>query len=295
MRTRSNPPVRHEPVSFDSDGLRLSGVLVRPAERPGPHPAVVLSHGWSGAVNHRVLPLAEGLAAAGYLSVALDHRGFGGSEGTRARSDPAEQVRDVSAAVTWLAARDDVDASAIGVGGASFGGAIAVAAAARDDRLRACVAIVPVGDGARWLAGLHGEDSWPMLHQWARSQPTERVPLSVMMPLPPSPAATAEAALIAEAQPAGYPLENLLLAAAFSPESEAAAIAPRALCVIGTADDSVVPVAHAERVHALAGEPKELHVLPSGDHGGPLGPLVATTTALVVAFLDRHLSSRVPA
>ncbi|MFD2351165.1 hypothetical protein ACFSTC_20290 [Nonomuraea ferruginea] len=35
--------------------------------------------------------------------LALDHRGFGRSEGARLRCDPYEQVRDVSNAATYLA------------------------------------------------------------------------------------------------------------------------------------------------------------------------------------------------
>ncbi|WP_425565898.1 alpha/beta hydrolase [Pseudonocardia ailaonensis] len=279
----------HDIVHLESDGLRLQGVLVTPAGFSGPRPAVVMSHGWSGAVNHRVLPLADLLARAGYVSLALDHRGFGGSEGVRGRSEPAEQARDVSAAARWLAGRDDVDGTAIGVLGASFGGAIAIASAARDDFLRACVAIVPVGDGERWLSGLHG-DAWAGLRTRAEADPAARVELPSMMPMPDTEPARAEAELMRQAQPAGYPLENALLAAAFSPESESAAIAPRALCVIATEDDSVVPVEQAKRVHAAAGEPKELHLLPQGDHGGPLGPLVETTAEIVLAFFDRHLA-----
>ena len=288
----SHAAVPHDTVHLDSDGLSLQGVLVRPdpATHPGPRPALVLSHGWSGAVNFRVLPLADLLAAAGYVSLALDHRGFGGSDGVRGRSEPAEQARDVSAAAAWLATRDDVDGDALGVLGASFGGAVAIASAARDERLRACVAIVPVGDGDGWLAGLHGTEAWAALRARAEADPDERVPLPVMMPMPDTAPARAEAEIMAQAQPAGYPLENALLAAAFSPASEAGAISPRALCVIATADDSIVPADQAARIGAAAGEPKELHVLPEGDHGGPLGPLVETTATIVLSFLDRHLS-----
>jgi uncharacterized protein len=124
------PPVRTETVHFYSDGWRLQGVLVAPgspcASRPvvpaAPWPALVCSHGWSGAVNFRVLPLAARLAQAGYPTLVIDHRGFGGSEGPRARCDPREQVRDMSAAATYLAQRPDVDATALAAIGASFGG-----------------------------------------------------------------------------------------------------------------------------------------------------------------------------
>jgi len=40
---------------------------------------------------------------------------------------------------------------------------------------------------------------------------------------------------------------------------------PRVLYLHGAADD-VVPLAHAERLHAASPEPKRLHVFPGGDH-----------------------------
>jgi len=295
------PPVRTETVHFYSDGWRLQGVLVAPGVPcasgkvvpPAPWPALVCSHGWSGAVNFRVLPLAARLARAGYLMLVIDHRGFGGSEGPRARCDPREQVRDMSAAATYLAQRPDVDAAALGAIGASFGGAIAIAAAAADQRFMACVAIVALGSGRRWLRELHGEARWAGLTERLAADEVarvltgvgERVELSVLMPLPPSPAAEAEADLVRRAYPGGYPLENAGLALDFAPEDAAAKIAPRALCLITTADDAVIPASHSRAIHARAGEPKVLHVLPEGNHGGPLGPLVDTTAELTAAFL----------
>ncbi|MEV0750783.1 alpha/beta fold hydrolase [Streptosporangium sp. NPDC050280] len=320
LNLSGGPEVDAEIVHFQSDGLRLRGVLVTPRERAGAVPALVASHGWSGAVNFRVLPLAGRLAQRGYAVLAIDHRGFGDSEGARLRCDPAEQVRDVSAAATYLAGRPEIDGSALGVMGASFGGAIAVAAAAADERLKACLSLVPLADGRRWLEELHGADLPALLArlerddaerarngsggddaegartgsgegdaEGARTGAGERVPLSVLMPLPPSPALDAEAAFIRSVYPEGYPLENARLALDFSPESLAPAIAPRALCLITPVDDTVISADHSRAVYARAGEPKELHLPPEGGHGGPMGPLVDTTAEIAGAFLDKHL------
>ena len=149
-------------VSFYSDGVRLSGVLVE-AGRASRRPALIYSHGWSGAVNDRVLPLMRKLAPEGCVGLAIDHRGFAGSDGPRARCDPREQARDVRNAVSYMLGRDDIDAARIVVVGASFGGAIAVAAGAEDERVAAVVAIVAIGDVGRWLRGLHGAERWDEL------------------------------------------------------------------------------------------------------------------------------------
>jgi pimeloyl-ACP methyl ester carboxylesterase len=199
----------------------------------------------------------------------------------------------MSAAATYLAARPDVDGSALGAIGASFGGGIAIAAAAADQRFMACVAIVALGSGPRWLRELNGEAGWAALTERLAANDValvltgvgERVEFSELMPLPPSPAAEAEADLIRRAYPDGYPAENAVLATDFAPEDEAAKIAPRAVCLITTADDSVIPASHSRAIHARAGEPKVVHVLPTGNHGGPLGPLVDTTAELTAAFL----------
>jgi len=81
-------------VQFYSDGLRLAGVLFLP-EDPGPHPGVVLCHGFTG-IKEFILPeYACRFAAAGYAALTFDYRGFGESEGPRWRLIPWEQVTDI--------------------------------------------------------------------------------------------------------------------------------------------------------------------------------------------------------
>lgn len=286
-----------EQVTFWSDGHRIAGTLVRPASAERPTPGVVISHGWSGAVNERVFPLARRLAAAGHAVLCIDHRGFGGSDGERARCDPAGQVRDLSNALTFLGSEPLVDASALGVIGVSFGGAIAIAAGAADPRARATVSIVGIGDAGRWLRSLRPSGIWAHLeHRMAEDQVAivrtgarARVDFSELMPLPPSQAVDDELAIMRAKYPEGYPLENLHLAAGFRPEEVVDRIAPRAVLLLTCADDSVVPASDSAGMYDRAGEPKELEVFPEGNHGGPLGPLVDRTAAVVGDFLDRHL------
>ncbi len=283
-------------VHFYSDGLSLRGVLISPGTA-GPHPALIYSHGWGGAVNDRVLPLMGLLAEAGYLGLAIDHRGFAGSEGIRGRCDPFEQIRDVSNAVTYLGTRDDVEGDSIAVLGASFGGAIAIAAAAADSRLRAAVSMVGVGDAGRWLRDLRPFYAWYELQQRIRADAVarattgigERVDFSVLLPGPfPIPPDDPTRVMY----PEGYPLENIELAMRFRPESMIASIAPRAVCLIGCADDTVVPASETESLYARASEPRQLTVFPVGNHGGPMGPLANETAAVIVTFLAEHMQHK---
>jgi alpha-beta hydrolase superfamily lysophospholipase len=234
------------------------------------------------------------LAEAGFTGLAIDHRGFGGSAGTRARCDPREQVRDVRNAVTYLQTRADVDPDAIAVIGASFGGAIAVGAAAADARVRAVVSMVGIGDGGRWLRSLRPFHAWYELEQRLAKDAVQRVltgtgqrvGFDVLMPGPaPVPPDDPTCVLY----PEGYPLENVSLAADFRPEELIASIAPRATCLVGVADDTVVPLSETLNLFERAGEPRQLTVFPAGNHGGPMGPLVEQTTAVLVDFLRTHL------
>jgi hypothetical protein len=111
---RPPTPVGEEEVRFESDGISLAGTLMVAEGADGALPAVAFSHGWSGAVNERVLPLARRLAGSGYVALALDHRGFGRSEGRRARCHPPEQVRDLAHALSFLAAQSAVDPNGSG-------------------------------------------------------------------------------------------------------------------------------------------------------------------------------------
>jgi len=297
MTARSGEVKEHD-VELFSDGIKLGGTLVVPPQ-DGPRPAVVYTHGWSGAVNDRVLPLARRLAASGYLGLALDHRGFGRSDGPRARCDPFEQVRDISNALTFLSADPRVDRDRFAVLGASFGGSIAAAAGALEPRIKVAVSLVGIGDAGRWLRSLRPYHEWYALERRVEQDAVrrattgagERVDFDELLPWPPAPGLAAESEHVRTMYPDGYPLENVELAARFRPEDLVARMAPRALHVIGTADDTVVGLDETLRLHARAGEPKRLDVFPTGGHGGPLGPLMEQTAAAVESFLAEQLAT----
>jgi uncharacterized protein len=280
-------------VSFYSDGVRLSAVLVEGTEALR-RPALIYSHGWSGAVNDRVLPLMRTLADDGFVGLAIDHRGFAGSDGLRARCDPREQVRDVRSGVSYLLGRSDVDPRRIVVVGASFGGAIAVAAGADDGRDALVVAIVAIGDAGRWLRAVHGPDAWHAVNERlradaierARSGRGERVPFASLLPTRTRhddvPSGDDP---VAKMYPGGFPLENIELAAGFRPERSIADISPRPVVLIGVDDDTVVPVSETLRMYECAREPKRLVRFPTGDHVGPLGEHCDATANVVRALV----------
>ena len=117
------------------DGVKLAAWL---AARPGA-PALVLLHGYP-AEKADVLPIAAALAPR-FTVLLLDQRYFGASGG-RATTIGFRERGDLRHAIDYLAARGFGE---VGVFGLSLGGAVALLAAAEDDRIRAVAAYAPFG------------------------------------------------------------------------------------------------------------------------------------------------------
>ena len=133
-RTPSDVGLRYENVRFSAaDGVQLRGWYVASANGA----AVLLRHG-SGSTRVNLLDHAALLAAAGYGVLLTDARGHGASGG-RINELGWHGAGDISAALDYLQARDDVKLG-IGVLGLSMGGEEALNTAAVDDRISAVVA-----------------------------------------------------------------------------------------------------------------------------------------------------------
>jgi len=132
--------VKAERVTFRSDDVDLAGEL-RSAEADRPRPGVVLTGPFTGVKEQVVGTYARRLAAAGFATLAFDHRGFGESGGRPGHEDSQGKLADLRAAVTALGGRAEVDAARIGIVGICLGGGYAVRAAAGDPRVKAVAGI----------------------------------------------------------------------------------------------------------------------------------------------------------
>jgi fermentation-respiration switch protein FrsA (DUF1100 family) len=129
-------------VTFLSEGAELVGDLRLPAAGGADRwPAVVLTGPFTGVKEQVTGFYAELLRAAGFATLAFDHRGFGESGGRRQHEDSQGKVADLRAAVTVLAAQAEVDPARIGLVGICLGGGYAVRAAAADPRVKAVAGI----------------------------------------------------------------------------------------------------------------------------------------------------------
>jgi pimeloyl-ACP methyl ester carboxylesterase len=119
---------------------------------PGPHPTVVLLHGFPG--NEQNLDLAQSIRRAGWNVLTLHYRGSWGSPGTFSIRNVLE---DADAAVTFvrrpdIAEKFEIDTRRIVLGGHSMGG-FASAAHARSDEFLLGVVLLDA-----WNVGASGEE-----------------------------------------------------------------------------------------------------------------------------------------
>ena len=139
-------------VSFTVEGIKIMGHLHRPdATTSGP---AVLIAGPSPQVKEQVPDTyAARLATMGFRALTIDYRNFGASGGEpRLREDPAGKLADLRAAVSFLSNLPEVDPHHIAIVGICAGAGYALAAAARDPRIRAFAGIAGFyPDQALWL------------------------------------------------------------------------------------------------------------------------------------------------
>lgn len=164
-------------VHFYSDGLKLSAHFYPARREPGAEarPAILSLPGYSGMKDIYGMEVPRRLWKQGYNVLAIDHRGFGTSAGTRGRHRPLEQAQDAYDALTYLQTLEGVDPHRLGIYGTSFGGANAIWVTAFDARVKVVVSSVKVSDGERWMRGLRRPWEFAALRQQLAAASRERV------------------------------------------------------------------------------------------------------------------------
>lgn len=125
---RATRPYRRLEVSFESEGVQLSGTLLLPLS-PGPHPGVVLVHGMFLGLRHFYNFYADFFARLGLAVLFYDKRGTGHSRGRPSLLALEQQARDAAAAWQALCRHPQVDPARVGFWGYSLGGAATLRAA----------------------------------------------------------------------------------------------------------------------------------------------------------------------
>jgi pimeloyl-ACP methyl ester carboxylesterase len=149
-------------IKVERGGHTLAGTFTKP-EGKGPFPAVILVSG-SGPqdrdeqlLGHKpFLVLADHLTRAGVAVLRYDDRGVGKSTGDFQAATSDDFADDAQAAITFLAARGEVDAKRVGIVGHSEGGLIAPIVAARSEVPRFIVLLAGPGMPSVDLLALQG-------------------------------------------------------------------------------------------------------------------------------------------
>ncbi|SDJ39648.1 Fermentation-respiration switch protein FrsA, has esterase activity, DUF1100 family [Frankineae bacterium MT45] len=131
--------------SFLSGGTTCAARVYRPQSAGSrPAPVVVMAHGFGAVRALRLYAYAEHFAAAGYLVVVFDYRGFGESDGTpRQLLNVLRQHEDWRAALNFARSLPEADRDRVVAWGTSFSGGHVISLAGHGEPLAAIIAQVP--------------------------------------------------------------------------------------------------------------------------------------------------------
>jgi fermentation-respiration switch protein FrsA (DUF1100 family) len=284
-------------VNFQSDGLRLSGILHVPDDlaKGEKRAGFVILHGFGGSkdvMEH--MRQAEIMEEWGYVALRFDMRGCGESEGLRGNLIFDEQVRDAITAFEFLAVHESVDPKRIGLYGDSMGGAVSVLVGAEDERVAAVVCSGAFGDGSRQNRNMHSTPAFNALmdkmkearrlkHENGETMTMHRfdivpIPLDLRSKLGPT-------ALME------FTMDTVQGLYDVRPEDHVGRIAPRPLLIIHPASDRMVPATEAMELFKRAGQPSELYIIASEDHF-PLSGKDPKSPLIIKIWLDRFFPPR---
>ncbi|MCX6001227.1 MAG: alpha/beta fold hydrolase [Chloroflexi bacterium] len=233
--------MRHSAVILCADEMMLSGEVFLPEECNRIYPAVCICHGipavpYNPGEQGGYPELAARFCRAGFVSLVFNFRGCGPSQGN---IDMLGWTHDLAAAIDFLAMLPEVDKNRICLIGSSGGAATCVYAAAKDKRVHA-VATFACPAEFDFMAG--GQTADTLIQRFR------------------------EIGIIRDADfPASVEkwLEGFRTVA---PIEYIDKIAPKPLLLVHGDRDEVVPLAHAEKLFAKAGQPKELVILRGAGH-----------------------------
>ena len=136
----ATPRARMEVLHIPSGGVEINGVAYL-AAGPGPHPTIVICHGWPG--NEKNLDLAQALRRAGWNAITFNYRGAWGSPGNFRFGQNPEDAKAVLAMLRKpeLAAKLGIDTRRIVLAGHSMGGWVTGMVASEDQALAGAILI----------------------------------------------------------------------------------------------------------------------------------------------------------
>jgi uncharacterized protein len=296
-----------------ADGVVLAGALRWPMEHPLPAAALLLSPPGPAGVSDQsvVAGYAERFAAAGFVTLAVDPRGFGRSGGhLRQHFDVGDRIRDLHAALTYLSSlTDHVMPGRIGAFGASAGATVALVLAGIDTRIKAFVGACGGYFNPRLQRDLVGAsfddmraETYADLERFHRTGELDYIPVvtadgtgAFLRGIEPSPTEPFED--YGTERGASERFENRVTALSnysllnndyLTPASF---MGDRAGLLIAGTDDVYVPMAGTQEVHRMLTGPKELLMIDGANHIDLYdnAPHILTVTEAATAWFRKYL------
>jgi fermentation-respiration switch protein FrsA (DUF1100 family) len=244
-------------------------------------PAILVAGAMTGVKEQVAGNYGERIAKGGYITLVLDHRHFGESEGMpRQHEDPAKKMEDFKNAVSFLCSLNGVDKERIGACGISMGGGYMLQLSAFDRRIKA-VAIVAsglnLGDTLSHMLGKDGFINFLKGFDVARQSHYDTGEVQYI----PALATGNRPAAMTGDEPFEYygtsrawspgwvnrytteSIENLM---SFNAIPYAHHVSPTPLLIVHGRNDKYCLPKYAQQVYEQAGEPKEILWLDTTNH-----------------------------
>lgn len=135
-------------IHFNSDGLVLAGDLYRPDDfqTNRSYPAILVAGSWTTVKEQMSGLYAARLAEQGFITLAIDPRGFGASEGQpRYWENPTAKIADYKNALNYLETVEGVDKNRLLLVGVCAGAGYMAKLAEEDPRVKGLAMV------AAWL------------------------------------------------------------------------------------------------------------------------------------------------
>jgi len=295
--------IRRNDISFLSEADTVRGWLYHPVG-VGPHPAIVMAHGF-GAVKEMYLDsFAEAFAAAGFCVLVFDYRRLGASDGLpRQEIHPESQIEDYRNAITYAATRMEIDAARIGIWGTSYSGGHVLVVAATDPRVACVVSQVPTISGnavtkrrfdREALSAVVTDQNEDRLARMQGKAPRIKTLVSGNRADRPMYVQGEAVDWYLSAAKRGGKFENhvtlrsLEYARAYEPGAYVSFIAPCPLLMVVATEDVVTPTDLALDAFERAEEPKSLRMI-EGGHFRPYVTEFAAASGAAVQWFSAHL------
>jgi dipeptidyl aminopeptidase/acylaminoacyl peptidase len=143
---------KRECFALENNDQKIFGIAHRPLNADKT-PAVLICHGLAGTKvgTHRIyVMLATELVKRGISAYRIDFRGSGDSEGLFGDMTFSDEVSDAVMTLNRMSEDPQIDPTRIGIVGSSFGGAIAISAAAAFAKIKSIALWASIFDVSQW-------------------------------------------------------------------------------------------------------------------------------------------------